>query len=61
MLPINGEAHRITITNTTNETRETEVYGFMEAALCRLYDDISHKTFSGMFVKEHTIVSLTLQ
>lgn len=51
VLPINGEAHRITITNTTNETRETEVYGFMEAALCRLYDDISHKTFSGMFVK----------
>lgn len=47
---IDGELRHISVTNRTSRRIEVTLESYMEVALDELYRDISHKTFSGMFV-----------
>ncbi len=48
---MDGEARCVRIKNLTLQPLSLSVESYMEVALAPLYDDISHKTFSGMFIQ----------
>ncbi|MBR2970606.1 MAG: hypothetical protein IKC48_02275 [Clostridia bacterium] len=45
-----GEARRIKLKNISKNRLEVRLSSYMEIALAPLYEDLAHKTFSGMFV-----------